>query len=195
MKWIAQHFPAREAGSEDVLAVRLQRLFAADQRLLAIFGENGIEALPELYPFDFTDFPKLQVAPTLTTEGEFSPGGREIRPVELTVRIRYESTEWEPLASGAPVGDWPYPIQPSMSTLVRHIQALIMANQELRVTVGGTSVKLVSPGSWRFGPVDWSPDQSPFEEERWAFNRDIRTRCDAYLNLSGLFENVVIAGG
>jgi hypothetical protein len=70
-----------------------------------------------------------------------------------------------------------------------------MANQELLVVVEGKEVKLVSPGSWRFGPVDWSPDPSPVEEERWAFNRDIRARCNANLNLAGLFENVVIAGG
>ena len=195
MKWIANHFTAAEAGPEDVLACRLQRLFAADPRLVSIFGARGIEALPELYPFDFTDLPKLQVAPTLSTEGEFVPGDREVRPVELTVRIRYEQVEWEPLLVGAPIGEWPYVIAPSMSTLVRHVIALITASRELLVEVGGEQVALVSPGEWRFGPVSWTPDQDPRDEQRWAFNRDIRVTTNARLNSAGLFENVVAAGG
>lgn len=174
MEWIQAEFGPADASPEDVIAQRLQRLLVADARLKNLFTADHIEAMPALVPFDARPLPRLQVAPALTSQLEELPSGMERRPVEVVVRIKFQASTWSPLCQGEPVKPWPY-AEASLSTLQKHIVALLQRNRELVEVIDGAQVPLTDPGHFRAGPFDLLPTNAPSDlGDVLVLNYDLR---------------------
>lgn len=169
---IQDHLPP---GPEGFLAARVHRLLSHDPTLRAIFRER-IQLLPEFWPFDYEDLPKLQVAATLSQSPEEAPGQREERPVEITVRVLYEATQWAPIYSGpSPNSDITQEVA-VMADLGQYIMNLLKNSRELPEG----SEKMIQPGKTVYEPLPTEP--VVYQDGPTIFYSDVRvtftTRID-----------------
>lgn len=197
MRSLTSHFTAAEAGPEDVVVAKIQRLLAGDAKLAEIFGPDRIESVPLPDAPDWRDAPRLQIFHGAVDEEDQFPSSTDRRRVAIIVRIRLDWREWEPMASGPPVGDLWSAVVPSLSTLENHVLTVIKAAKLLPETVNGEQVQLVAaaPAIGPFQSAGADPDPRD-GSDGIVFLRDCRALYEVDLDHeTGLIRNVVKAGG
>lgn len=195
MRNLTEHFTAEEAGPEDVLIAKVQRTLAADDKLVAIFGAERIEAVPLPDAPDWRDGPRLQIFHGAVPAEDQFPGNADKRQVAIIVRIRFDWREWEPMVTGQPVEPWPYAV-PSLATVENHVLTVLKAARQLAEVVNGEDIQLVSKapiiGPFQSAGADPDPREG---SDAVVFLRDCRALYEVLLDHpTGRLLNVVLAG-
>lgn len=194
MRSLTAHFTAAEAGPEDVLVAKIQRILAGDAKLVAIFGADRIEGIPLPDAPDWRDGPRLQVFHGAVPEEQQFPGNADRRQVAIIVRIRLDWREWEPMVKGSPVAPWPYAV-PSLATLENQVLTTLKAARQLAEVINGEDVQLAAKAP-TIGPFQTAgADPDPHNPESIVFLRDCRALYEVLLDHpTGRLLNVVKAG-
>ena len=195
MKSLTSHFTAAEAGPEDVLVAKVQRILAGDAKLVAIFGADRIEGIPLPDAPDWRDGPRLQIFHGAVPEEIAHPSSADRRQVAIIVRIRFDWREWEPMVKGAPVAPWPYAV-PSLSTVENHVLTVLKAARFLKeVMPSGKEEQLVqkrpSVGPFQTAGADPDPREG---SDAIVFLRDCRVLYEVDIDHeTGLIRNTLPA--
>lgn len=115
-----------EVGPECLVLHEVRRRLIADEKLLAIFGEDRLYVCDGPDPFDFQNLPKLLIYAADTSEIK-APSSTNVYTVAVNVELKYD-----PAAIGR--------IEPGEATVaavVSRIKEVLKANLQLTTAVGG----------------------------------------------------------